>query len=970
MFAVVLAIPVRLITILSLFAAVVEAQSAPIASMGQPRRLQPYVVPMLQCNGPVECDPRLAVGFHRAVTNPVTGLFGVTGEVVLRNEPSFGAGARLMATSRALGLSAGVDWNGQNTFEPIFSWQTAIRRGGIVGGGTMIRFDLMPHGEEEGSIGIHIPLWQPRAGRTRRKDTDVDEPIGPDRRAVPQLPLSVPAERAMQEAAQSASMILAYTNLFSEDTARVRYGESFTQAMRSYAAALARAFAVATDSAAGAMLTERARRGLLDLVILPYDSLFGQVKAHPGSIRGLTSTAHTRFVAWMRDSTQLPPAAQASAAGVHARLIAIIEGAHATLLEQWHDSRLVWLPLQLALTEDQYDEQAEVDALLERAVGRPFTDGNALTYLRSSDLPLEIARSIFAARDYHVLWTHDFTGQRDETKEVDEMAFTMVADVYLPALTAAVQRYDSIGKLPAYMIFIDAFFYAQRNGRLWMSILENPLEADMNLPGAKAEWEARLRERQRALRAAVAASRTLPAGAAKVHVNVLNPADFSFRSHRIVPPWPFVPDNIMRDHRKLVFYDVNEVDPYRGALMIMGVGIGEHYATATWEDRGYRVRGPAALEARRALRRVWVSQGMRAADLPVPLHDLSASVPADSVRTYEYVGRAMQVHNEAGFGQKQSSIARAMQYNLAPAGSVIIVPDPIWVSATWASMLSGAAARGAKVFVIAPSSENNPNPQAPIAAAERFVMERLLAIRSRLADQLRASGGELRVGIYASTTQVTDVAARIAEVREGLRKAPWIRDVIPFDDATLATLDRAVVRTESEGSNASGIATDAKPRAPMLHQKTQLIARPGAIGTLVRQPGWENVLLQSMQIQSTQTAKFADQLGYVTPEIDSAAVRGADARMRGYEQALSASERKAFSFYFSVGTQNMDPRGILLDGEATLVVSGLQAAVGLADLYYLMARSTWITEQRELDALIPPAGWFTRWLARQLRYAL
>ena len=60
----------------------------------------------------------------------------------------------------------------------------------------------------------------------------------------------------------------------------------------------------------------------------------------------------------------------------------------------------------------------------------------------------------------------------------------------------------------------------------------------------------------------------------------------------------------------------------------------------------------------------------------------------------------------------------------------------------------------------------------------------------------------------------------------------------------------------------------------------------------------------------------------------------------------------------------------MLDGEATLLVSGLQAAVGLADLYYLMARSTWITEPRELDRHVPPSGWFTRWLARRIRYAL
>lgn len=940
-------------------------------SMGQPLRWQPYAAALAHRHSPGGWDPRLALGAHRALGNPVTGLLGVTGEVILRNHPGFRTGARLMATSRAVGLSAGMDWDGQSRYEPVLSWQTAVRRGGLLGGGTMLRVDWLPRGEDELAVGVHVPVWQRRAGRTRPRETTVELQPAPAGWEIAQGALPLGAERAMGEVARAASTILAYSSLFSEDTAHVRYGRSFDQAMNDYTRSLVSAFTHAVGEAeAGAALAARARRGLLEGVILPYDSLFGQVKENEGTIRPLTAAAHARFAGWVRDTAALAGDGAERASHVHARLMGIVEGLHASLSRQWKDSRLVWLPLQLALTAQEYDEQSEVDALVERAVGRPFTDRNALTYLRSSDLPLEIARTIFAARRYHVLWTHDFTGQRDENRELDEMAYTMVADVYLPALTAAVQRHDSVGRLPVYMVFIDEFFYARRNGRLWMNILSNPLQASMKLPGSNAEREAHLLERQRELRAAVAASRTLPAGAARVHVNVLNPADFSFRSHRILPPLPFVPDNIMRDHRKLVFYDLDEANPYDGALIIMGVGIGEHYATATWEDRGHRVRGPAALEARRGLRRVWRQQGMDEAQLPAPLRDPTGpGTPPDSVVTFDYVGRALQVHNETGFGPKHSSVARAMLYNLAPAGSVIIVPDPIWVSETWAEMLAGAAARGARVYVISPAAANNPNPQAPIQAAQRDVMLRLIEIRSRLAKQLAAAGGELRVGLYASTADVTDIPGRIAEVREGLRRSPWISEVIPFDAATLATLERAVIRTE-DGRDANRIADDARPRAPKLHQKTQLIARPGAIGQLVRQPGWDEVLMRAMQVQSGQSARFADQLGWVTPDVDSAAVRSVDGRMRGYEQSLSETDRKAFSFYFSVGMQNMDPRGIMLDGEATLIVSGLQAAVGLADLYYLMARSTWIESPSQLDALVPPPGWLTRIITRIIRNAL
>src|SRR6185369_14008404 len=105
------------------------------------------------------------------------------------------------------------------------------------------------------------------------------------------------------------------------------------------------------------------------------------------------------------------------------------------------------------------------------------------------------------------------------------------------------------------------------------------------------------------------------------------------------------------------------------------------------------------------------------------------------------------------------------------------------------------------------------------------------------------------------------------------------------------------------------IAKDEKPREPQLHQKTQLIARPGALAALVRQPGWDDVLAQVMRTQSGQTTKLADQLGYTAPDVDSSATRGNDALLRGFEQGRSDADRKAVSFYFSLGTQNQDPRG-------------------------------------------------------------
>jgi hypothetical protein len=953
-----------------------------VPSMGQPPVWEPYLVPSAFRMDGGPWRGMVTVGINRPLTNPVTGLLGAAVEGYGRADPGVHPGARLLATSRGAALSAGLDWDIESRqLDGVISYQSALRRGGLLGRGSMLRVDWLPGRGHALNIGLFAPFAQSWLGRTRPRDVDV-EPPAPRRIAMPVDRQRADVELALARVSEAAAMILSYTNLYPEASGGLRYGQSYTLAARTYHRSLEEAFRIAVNNPlVGERIADRARAGLLDAVIIPFDSLFGQVKEQKTTIRPLTSAAHGSFVTWLRDSSRVDPALQSTVASAHGHWLGIIELVHRSLLQQWRDSRLLFLPPQLALTEEQYDEQREVDGLVERAVGRPFTDRNALTYLRSVDLPLEIARSIFAARDYHVLRTHDFAGQRDQTKAVDEISFTMVADAYLPALTAAVQRYDSTRRLTSYLILIDQFFYAARNNRLWMDILENPLHARIRLPGGNPRMEAHLRARQAELRAAVAKSWRLQQQATanggahwlqdviKVNVSVLLPSDFSFRSGRIIPPLPFVPDNLMRDHRKMVFYDLTEADPYRGAAIVMGVGIGEHYATPTWEDRGFRVRGPAALEARAGARRALLSNGMPPSRIPYFLRDARSLTPAPSVTT-DYIGRVLQVHNEAGFGPKESSVARAMLYNLAPPGSMIIVPDPVWVSDSWAAMLAGAAARGCKVFVISPAKGNSPNPASVVFALQHDVMWRLLQSADRMREQLRQSGGELRVGLFAGASPVSDPAGRTREVREGLARYPWIRDAIPFDDRTLATLDRVVTQTQGDGADASRIAADERPRAPTLHQKTQLIARPGAVAALVRQPGWEDLLASAMRVQSQQTAKFAEQMSWTTPDVDSSATRSADALMRGYEQALSEADRKATSFYFSTGTQNQDPRGLMLDGEATLVVSGLHAASGLVDLYFLMARTTWITTKPELDRLLPRPGGIIGRLARMVRFAI
>jgi len=914
--------------------------------------------------------------------NPLLGLIGGTLEGYGSAGGADDSGLRAMATSRMLATSVGADWDMRhNRVNTIISWQSAIRRGGIFGHGSMLRVDWIPARAQTVRVGFAAPVFQPFAGRTRPRATAISIPDPPQERTPRTPPHDAHSQRLMRDIESASTVIAAYSDLYTDDAIRASRASGYRAAMDRSRSALVELFAAGLDGAECARAATRARIAVLDRIIIPVDSVFGRVK-HV-DLTPLAGGATADFDRWLRDSSGFALPKQPVAESSFAAWLDAVTSPMREIVERQRDSRLVWLPMDLALTFDQYDEQSQVDSLIGRVVGHPFTDGNDLTYMRSTDLPLEVARSILAARQYHVMWTHEFMGRQWYNRAIDNIGYTMTADAYLPALTAAVRRYDSTGVIPVYMILHDQYFYETSDGRLWLTILEDPLDASMRLAGDDGTRERHLRQRQDELRAAVASSRRLQRDARlsgdaerwlrntiKVHVNVGNRSDFSFRSGHTIPGIPFTPDNVMRDHRKLVIYDVTEAEPNRGAVFVMGIGIGEVYSSATWEDRGFRIRGPATLEARAALRQALRVNGFSESEIPAPLHAVaSKKAQEEKANLDEFVGRALQVHNQVGFGDKKSSVARAMLYNLAQPGAVIIAPDQLWMSETWAGMLTGAAARGARVEIIAPALPNAPIPDAPAMARAHDVLTRLLVLRDSLVSTMRASGGDLHVGLFAAQATADDAAGRIREVREGLKRYPWIRQVIPFDDKTLAVLDRA----EHEISNkrdATEIAKDEKEHPPQPHRKTQVIARGEAIAALLRQPGWDQILADAMAVQSSQTATFAEQLGRAQPATDTAAMRRVGEMMKRYEASIPEAERKRVSFYFTEGSHNMDDRGLMSDGEAMLIVSGPQASTGLADLFYMMARTTWVDRPAELDQLLPPQSSIIHRFAHWIRAVL
>src|SRR6478609_3681550 len=104
--------------------------------------------------------------------NPLLGLIGGTVEGYGSVGGAKDAGLRAMATSRLFATSIGADWDMRHCrVNTIFSWQSATRRGGVLGHGTMVRVDWIPAREQTVRIGVTTPLFQPLAGRTRPRAT-------------------------------------------------------------------------------------------------------------------------------------------------------------------------------------------------------------------------------------------------------------------------------------------------------------------------------------------------------------------------------------------------------------------------------------------------------------------------------------------------------------------------------------------------------------------------------------------------------------------------------------------------------------------------------------------------------------------------------------------------------------------------------------------------------------------------------
>jgi hypothetical protein len=453
----------------------------------------------------------------------------------------------------------------------------------------------------------------------------------------------------------------------------------------------------------------------------------------------------------------------------------------------------------------------------------------------------------------------------------------------------------------------------------------------------------------------------------KVHVSVTHPADLSFRSARVVDVLPFAPDMLALDHRKLFFFDVAEEDPGRGHALFSGTGVGSEFAGPTWDDRGLLVSGPAVLQLKVEAHRLLHSQGFAESEIPEPLRerplpsDYSALV--DARVAAGHTARALNVHNEVGFGRKEATLAQAILYTLAPPDTVIVVPDSLWESPFWAGQLAGAAVRGCHVSVVAPSFDNAPSTEALVLARTREVFARLIELRRILADEIAASGGHLRVGLYTRAAPSGDTLSKIREAADGLRKYPFLQEEYPMPAGTVELLDQVAAEMEAKGYAPKFIAPGTHEGRPKMHRKMQIFATRRALRTLMDFPEAVESIRRDLTGRARATADPVSVLQQEDPLELSRPVLEALSKTPppGTENAV---------YYLTVGSKNQNPRSAFLDGETSLVVAGPWALFGYSDFIFLLADTTWVESEAELTKLLPVEAEKARAFARKLRMVL
>jgi hypothetical protein len=877
--------------------------------------------------------------------------------------PWFAAGAEW-----SVGVSHRSSAEARGNVTPALSLRFPIHRGGLFGHGDLLRLDYhLARGEWLAGITFHPPWDGGRPWRPAR--TGVDLPRAPASlyavRGDDSLGSDV--ERQLEIAAHSIEwMDRLLTPAFrpdhlQEDAAGYRDhirmpGHTYLEEDAAYHRALDAAYSLALgDSLAGRRAAALAESVIFREVVVPFDRLLGQEKS-VADAGGYGPRALQVFREQLGSTLQ--PMGSVDSARVDARssailrrLIGAVRSASIASGRRWMNQfllwsnrgSLAWIPLNCGLRPEQYDTQAEWDSVLSTVTGEPYTCANRVEYLMMEQFHPELKRMIRETRDYQVTIVHDFRG-RTAAGMADLYGWDLVADGYLKAFTEAVRELDGgkRARLPQFFLFLDQNYYESNKSRALVKYIENLY--DSRAPRLKPrECQDQVNAEHDSLLAAIRRSPRLKGATERqlrecfrVHVNITNVFDPSY-----------VLDLTRRDHRKIAFCDVTEEDPASGKGLVTGQGVGEHYNGSGWEDRSLLLRGPSLVQLKSEARNLLLHQGfsearipecLRAQPLPADYAERCAKIQSDSMSAAVNV-----LVNETGYGPKEATVLKAALYNLAPPGSRLLCYDSLWLSEFWAGMFVSASLRGANLLPVGPVPPNAPSASATTLKFLRSTLRTMVQAREYFGDDLRRSGGELRVGLYAHACQTNDMRSRATATLHGIAEYRFLRELFPIDSSVVEYLRMYRDRWKEISPF---VQVRMRPR-PFLHMKSQLFGTKESFGVLGL-PEMTHTLDEYLKIRLDQ-------------------VRGMNGRGIGVElyrdqieafeeklKALPEAQRNHRIFTLTTGSHNQNPRSMLLDGEDLVAVSGNDCLVALIDFMFVLYATEWPTTEAEFDRLFPP----------------
>jgi hypothetical protein len=324
--------------------------------------------------------------------------------------------------------------------------------------------------------------------------------------------------------------------------------------------------------------------------------------------------------------------------------------------------------------------------------------------------------------------------------------------------------------------------------------------------------------------------------------------------------------------------------------------------------------------------------------------------------------------NDTGFGNKQATVLKAVLYNLARPGGVMIALDSIWASEYWAGMFIAAALRGAHAYPVGPAAENAPSRATPTMYLIRENMEMMLQASEYFHDDIESAGGKLRVGMYTSDIPVYDLKRRLGAFVDGMERYPFLADEFALHPSVVEYLRETNVRYDSlfppEPPDRSRVPALTSDHEPFIHMKAQFFASKQAFD-IFRCEEWRPVIERYLTIRHDQS--LGKPTTGITPELlRKPSTDKSDFSLESaFERQLASlrgEDSDGATFVFTIGSHNQDRRGMILDGEVLVGVSGYDATITMADMMFLLGTAFWPQTVTELRTEFPQKtpGWLKR----------